>query len=319
MARGIGELNLIRELLPDWLAVVFALLTQLGDLWFLVLLWGSLYWLGRAEQDDIATVGGLSLAGVGLNRGLKAVFGLPRPAQLPLEPDSLPWLLQSVWELTTSVSSAGFPSGHATNSTVVYFGLACVLAVGTRRRRLAAAGLLAGTVSLTRVALGVHFLVDVVAGFFLGLGVLVVGLQGFANRAIDRPTLAFALAVLTGLFNVIASNRAFYSLVVLGGSVGAFAGWQGVLFVRGLLGTDRPSTGRLPTALHASLLGLAMASLLVSLLVSAPFTAPAYAVAGVTGFAVATVVLVPPLRHSARLGRVFTAARFWLRARWPQL
>ncbi len=304
MARGIGELELVRDLFPDWLAVVFGVLTQLGDLWFLALLWVSLYWLCETARDGVATVGGLSLAGVGLYRGLKTVFGLPRPEQSPLEPESLPWLLQSVLEVTTMVSSPGFPSGHATNSTVVYFGLACVLALGTRRQRLAAAGLLAGTVSVTRVGLGVHFLVDVVAGFVLGLGVLVVGLQVFADRSIGRPTLAFALAVLAGLFNVQASGGAFSSVVVLGASVGAFGGWHGALLVRGLLGTDPSSTARLPTLLHAGLFALSLAALLFSLLVSPLLTDPAYAAGGATGFAVAVVVLAPVLRHSDRAGRV---------------
>ncbi len=319
MARGIGELDLVRDLLPDWLAVVFALLTQLGDLWFLALLWGSLYWLSGHERDGIATVGGLSLAGVGLYRGLKAVFGLPRPDRVPLDPDSLPWLLQSVWELTASVSGFGFPSGHATNATVVYFGLAWVLAFGTRRQRFAVAGLLVGTVSFTRVALGVHFLVDVVAGFFLGITVLLVGLGAFANRPVSRPTLAFSLAVLTGGFNVWASNQAFYSVVVLGASVGAFGGWHGVLFVRRLLGTERASTARLPTLFHGALLALALVSLLLSLVIALVLTAPAYAVAGATGLVVAGVAFGPVLSYSDRARRVLIVLRLWFRATWTRL
>lgn len=312
MVRGIGELELVRALVPDWLAVVFAVLTQLGDLWFLVPVLGGCYWLCRDRQDDIAAVGGLSLAGVGLYRGFKEVFALPRPDQQPLEPESLPWLLQSVWDVSTMVSGFGFPSGHATSATLVYVGLACVLTLGTRRRRLVAAGLLAGTVSVTRVVLGVHFLVDVVAGFGLALCVLVVGLRGFANRRVGRPTLAFAFAVSTGLFYLLAAGGEFYSVVLLGASVGAFGGWQGVLFVRTLLGTGPSPTVRSPPIVHGGLFAAALASLLLVLLVSPVVWAPASAVAGVTGLAVGVAVLVPAVRRSDRLGHVLTALRLWL-------
>ena len=44
MSRGIGGIDPIQELLPDWMALGVGLLTQLGDAWFLVLLLAVLYW-----------------------------------------------------------------------------------------------------------------------------------------------------------------------------------------------------------------------------------------------------------------------------------
>jgi len=314
MARGVGEIGPVQELIPAWLAVIAALLTQLGDLWFLASLWGALYWLARENQDDLAAVGGLTLAGLGLYRALKAVFALPRPGQPPLDPESLPVVLRVVWDLTATATGFGFPSGHATNATVVYVGLACVLAFGTRRRRFALAGLLVATVSLTRVALGVHFLVDVVAGILLGIAVLAVGLKGFANRRVGRPTLAFAFAVLTGLFYTAVAREELYAIAVLGSSLGAFAGWQGVLFVRSLLGTDGGADRSAPLV-HGGLVVLAVAPLSLLLLVSPFLGGFPFAAGGVAGLAVAVAVFFPVVRHTERLDRVPTVARLWLRAR----
>lgn len=155
MSRGIGEFTPIQENIPEFLAVVIALLTQLGDGWFLITLLAVLYWSNAAKQDEILLVGGILACGIGLYRGLKFLFGLPRPEQPLLDPELLPWIIRPLYELTAHASGYGFPSGHATMSTIVYFGLATVLTVGTRRQRFTAAGTAVGIVGFSRIALGV--------------------------------------------------------------------------------------------------------------------------------------------------------------------
>jgi membrane-associated phospholipid phosphatase len=76
-----------------------------------------------------------------------------------------------------------FPSGHAMSSTVVYGALvlAFLPAVPRRRRRwvVAAYVLLVLVICATRLALGVHFLSDVVGGVVLGVAWLAASVAAF--------------------------------------------------------------------------------------------------------------------------------------------
>lgn len=72
------------------------------------------------------------------------------------------------------VSATSFPSGHSSLSAVVYLTLAALSARLVERRTVrayvvAAAALVTGLVGLSRVALGVHYPSDVLAGWTLGL------------------------------------------------------------------------------------------------------------------------------------------------------
>lgn len=72
------------------------------------------------------------------------------------------------------VSTASFPSGHSALSAVIYLTLAALLARLVERRRLrvyvvSVAALTTFLVGVSRVALGVHYPSDVLAGWTLGL------------------------------------------------------------------------------------------------------------------------------------------------------
>jgi len=317
MSRGIGEFA-VQELIPEWLAVVIALLTQLGDFWFLSLVLGTLYWTHAEKQDEIAVVVGLTLAGLGLYRGLKEVLALPRPDEPPLDPELLPWLIQPVWELTATAGGYGFPSGHATSSTLVYFGLATVLSVGTRRRRFAVAGLLVSIVGFSRVALGVHFLVDIVVGVVLGGLLLAVAFRLLGPLTARRATVVFALAVSTGGFYLVASDAELDAVVVLGAALGAFAGWQLVVLARELVALDRPSEAFRPLALRGGLAVLATTPLVIAVetfpLSPGVADGPPYAAGGTVGLAAIAVVSLPIARHSPRVCRATGVVGFYLRA-----
>lgn len=225
MSRGIGEHALI-ETLPDWLAFVFALVTQLGDVWFLAVLLLWLFWYAIPSREEIVVIGGAWFAGLGLYRGLKVLIAAPRPPSPPLEPTGFPVAIATVYELTAFASGYGFPSGHAVNATVVYVGLASVLTVSTARRRYAAAGGIVTAVCVARVVLGLHYVVDVVAGVGVGLAVLGLLRALVARRPADPVAIAFAFAIPLSLLYVAVSAAELEAVALLAASVVTFVAWR---------------------------------------------------------------------------------------------
>jgi undecaprenyl-diphosphatase len=94
-------------------------------------------------------------------------------------------------------SNASFPSGHAMTALVTWGILLLVALPGVRHRArpwlIAATALLVVAVGFTRLALGVHYVSDVLAGWALGLGWLAVttaafrGWQGHRGVGTDAP------------------------------------------------------------------------------------------------------------------------------------
>jgi undecaprenyl-diphosphatase len=120
----------------------------------------------------------LLVTGVGaliLDPSLKLLVGRIRPAvDVPV----------------ASAPGNSFPSGHALGATVAYGALLLIfLPVASRRLRALAIWVFAAIVVLvgfTRVALGVHYVSDVVAGWLLGLAWL--GVTAYAFRLWRRET-----------------------------------------------------------------------------------------------------------------------------------
>jgi membrane-associated phospholipid phosphatase len=312
MSRGIGEFEPIQELVPEWLAVVVALLTQLGDIWFLALVLATLYWFRSSGRDDVAVVGGVWLAGMGLYKGLKEVFGFPRPEQPLLDPELLPRIVQPVYEATAFATGYGFPSGHAVNATIVYFGLAYVLPYGTPRRRFVGAAALVAVVSVSRVVLGVHYLVDIVVGVIVGATLLFVARSLMERTPADRATVAFALAIVLAVFFVGASDAHPDAIFVLAASLGTFAGWQLVMAGRQLVTLDRSSPALRPVAARGGAALAAVAPLLVALGVFPPLSS--YAVGGALGLAATGLVAAPVAWHSDAARRAASTVRTRLAA-----
>lgn len=313
MSRGIGEFQPVQEFIPEWAAILIALLTQLGDGWFLITLLAVLYWTRKKEQDSILFLGGILACGIGLYRGLKYLFRLPRPDEPLLDPELLPWLIRPIYEATAFHSGYGFPSGHATMATIVYFGLATVLSTGPRRLRYLLAGTVVTVVGFTRVALGVHYLVDIVVGVFLGAVLLYIAFRLLDKVSFERGTLLFAVAILLNLFYVGTSEANTESIIMIGVTLGVFAGWQLILLARTLVNVDRPSAAFQSIGLRGGLAGASLAPLVVALEMFPLELGQPYSIAGVVGLAVAVIVILPVARYSARAQRVFAGVSFWLR------
>ncbi|MFB6167852.1 MAG: phosphatase PAP2 family protein [Haloferacaceae archaeon] len=203
---------------PDLLA---APVTLLGDPLVLLALVAVGYWRAPPVAEEprraFATLVGVGLASAGLVLALKGLFALPRPPG-------------------ATATGYGFPSGHALGAAAVYGGAARLFdRVDPTRRRLAA-GLLVAAVALSRVALGVHYLVDVVAGAALGLALAV---------ALDRPRRALLAAGGCGLAAVVVAGA---TAVVAGGAAGAALGPDDV--------GDAPLSLRVVTPAIAAVVGL---------------------------------------------------------------
>jgi len=227
MARGFGESELVADL-PTVAVVLAALVTQLGDVWFLFSLLGLLYWFGRAfpgpvsfGRPEAAFLVALGLGASALTTTLKEWLAYPRPpaAEEATGVDLVPGLLRETYATAATATGFGFPSGHAVGAIVVYGGLA--LAVDSRRAYAAAVAVVP-LVALSRVFLGVHYAVDVLVGLALGGAYLLV-----VWRLCDRGTnagRALMLALLVALVGA-AVTYSFETMAALGGVLGARIAW----------------------------------------------------------------------------------------------
>ncbi|APX97414.1 phosphatase PAP2 family protein [Natronorubrum daqingense] len=310
MSRGIGEFEPIQEFVPEWAALLVALLTQLGDVWFLAILVGALYWLSADNREDSAIIIGLTIAGLAVITALKHVFALPRPGQPLVALEALPGLIQPVYEATAMASGYGFPSGHALMTTVVYVSLARRLSIGTSRQRLGGAAAIIALVGLSRVALGVHYLVDIVVGIAVGLAFLALIEWVFTRVESGHATIAFSVAVVSSALAVVASSADPDAVLLLGAALGTFGGWQLIRLGRALAVAEKPSTAVRPLVLNGGLAASGFALLASALEVFHPLSVPA--IGAVLGLACGVFVTIPAVRHSERATRVWQALVFWV-------
>ncbi|NHX37111.1 MULTISPECIES: phosphatase PAP2 family protein [Halolamina] len=226
--------------LPDWVALLFAVLTQLADAWFVFGGLALFYLLadGRLASEPRrtgATLIALAICALAATVALKTFFGVHRPAGAgtATAPAWLPALFEGVYGSIATGDGFGFPSGHATSSAIVYGGLALYLdRLWTRRKRVLAAAGVVGVVSLSRLVIGVHHLPDVLGGAVAGTAVLLA----VSRLAGSRPERAFLAA---GLFGVVAlgaalvfapahPDEALKAAIALGAGAGAAVVWRRV-------------------------------------------------------------------------------------------
>ena len=151
----------------------FALLTRLGDTATLTVLCIAVAGVLLALRHRVLALWWvLALAGNGLlNLGLKALFARARP--------------EFVHELTHAAGWS-FPSGHSSGALVGYGMLAVVLCQGVAPRArlpvLLVAVALVLTIGLSRIALHVHYLSDVLAGYCSGALWLTLCVSGYYRQ-----------------------------------------------------------------------------------------------------------------------------------------
>lgn len=145
---------------PWWVEEAMRDVTSLGSLALLTgaVLVAAGYLLMARRARTAAFLAVATGSGVALTFALKAGFDRARPDLVPHGAE---------------VGTAGFPSGHAMMSALVWLTLAALLAPVLRRRRLQAYALAVALgvtllVGLSRVYLGVHWPSDVLAGWTAG-------------------------------------------------------------------------------------------------------------------------------------------------------
>jgi membrane-associated phospholipid phosphatase len=131
--------------------------------------------------------------------------------------------LRPIYETEVTADGFGFPSGHATAATIVWGSLAWWLDVGTKRRRIVGAAVVVALVALSRIALGVHYVTDVVAGIGVGLAYL-LAIAGIRDRLDgDERTVLWLAVALTAAGGVLHGGQDGW--LAVGAALGATIGW----------------------------------------------------------------------------------------------
>lgn len=168
LADGLNDLVSGNAVLAGVLRVVTDLGSTVMLLWLMAV--GALWLLLRGQRRLAAYVVVSSVGAMILNALIKQLVGRLRPI---------------VDEPVYTVPGLSFPSGHSTSSLVTYGVLLLVLAPllhGTARKVLT--GVVVGIVvviGFTRMALGVHYLSDVLAGWLLGVLWLILTTVAFGR------------------------------------------------------------------------------------------------------------------------------------------
>ena len=162
---------------------VLEVVTSLGSTWWLTVLVAiaAVVLLRAGRRRTAAFVVSTSITTGLLIRLVKALVNRDRPSLL---------------DPVASAAGKSFPSGHAMGATAVYGALLVAFAprLSPRARRLAVASwfVLVVSICFTRLALGVHYITDVVAGFVLGCAWLALAVAAFRVWQHERVVEAVA-------------------------------------------------------------------------------------------------------------------------------
>ncbi len=156
------------ESLPLWAAFVVLGLSYVGSIYVIVPLTIAVYLRDRAPRASYWPV--VVLSAYALFVFMKPLSGIERPeVDSPLAEVSLPVVLEQLHQLAVGFETESFPSGHAIAATVFYGLILVDTEWRTPWNRTFGIVVVLLSVYFSRVALGVHFIGDVVGGALIGI------------------------------------------------------------------------------------------------------------------------------------------------------
>ncbi len=151
------ELSIWLQSLGDWLTPIMRAFTFLGNEEFFLLIMPVIVW--SVDYTFGLRLGMMLLISGGINSTLKLAFHQPRPY----------WYDARVQNLTSPATDFGVPSGHSQVPLSVFGLIAATLKRGWVTALVVFVVFMIG---LSRIYLGVHMYIDVLAGWTIGLLVL---------------------------------------------------------------------------------------------------------------------------------------------------
>lgn len=157
--------------------IFMSLITMLGD-WWLVLVLLGIFFLVLEDRHKHWRIGALLFGFMGTQTAvfaLKYMVGRARPTE------QVHSLLQSF------TSTPSFPSGHSATA-MAFYGLLTYFIVTSEKNKTMqiifslSGGFLIATIGFSRMYLGLHYLSDVIAGFFIGGIFLFLSIQVSKRR-----------------------------------------------------------------------------------------------------------------------------------------
>lgn len=238
-----AHVELVRDAFPEWMAFCFAALSYLGSVWVVAPAVVLSYWVG--DRHRFAPWLGIVAGCYAVMHALKGLFATPRPGVGPaITPDSLPTVVALLYAPAVEVGTTSFPSGHTLAATVLWTMVALEFDGGTRRRdrtgsspqpdsvrrhRLIAAGIVVVLVAFARVAVGLHFPIDVIAGALVGVCylALLLTIRNRVRRRNDRGATSamFAIGAVFALAAAWITGRPL-SMALVGGCAGGLLAWR---------------------------------------------------------------------------------------------
>lgn len=177
-------MNFVLDHRLDWISRIARVVTQVGGTWVVtfVIVVAAAILIRRHRYLDAGFVAVSSIGTAILVAIAKQIIGRPRPA---------------VSHRLVAATGAAFPSGHAAQSVGCYGALAVIILFATRTTKVRWSTMLGAmtivlSVGSSRVYLGVHWPSDVLSGWMLAAGwlLMLIGVRLFLSAAPTSGSIA---------------------------------------------------------------------------------------------------------------------------------